>query len=288
MSRSSAQKPILTGIFGHPLTHSLSPDMHNAAFDALGLDGNYRLLDVPPAGLAQAIDDLRTSGFSGANVTVPHKQAVIPLLDEVTEEARAIGAVNTLVKKGRWLIGDNTDWQGFLIPLREAAFDPAGGHCTVLGAGGAARAVVFALGRAGAATVTVFNRTIARAEALARDLQPLFPSTELHARPMSALAERNTGAPPPSLLVNTTSVGMSPDTDGCPWPGDFPLPPATVVYDLVYNPLQTQLLRRAEAAGCSTIDGVGMLVHQGAISFAMWTGRKAPVAVMDETVRSLL
>ncbi len=285
MSHPSAKKPILTGIFGHPLAHSLSPDMHNAAFTALGLNGDYRLLDVPPAGLAEAVNNLRVAGFSGASVTVPHKQGVMPLLDEITTEAQAIGAVNTIVRQNDRLIGDNTDWQGFLAPLREQRFDLAGRHCVVVGAGGAARAVVYALGRAGTASVTLFNRTASRAEALAHDMQPRFPKTVLRAQPMLAAALAHE---PPALLVNATSVGMWPNVDACPWPDDLPLPAGATVYDLVYNPLQTKLLRQAEEAGCRTIDGVGMLVHQGAIAFEMWTGRKAPLNVMFDTVRSLL
>ncbi len=289
MSHSSAQGPFRVGILGHPLAHSLSPDMHNAAFAALGLDGRYLLLDVPPAGLAEAVRNVRVAGFCGASVTVPHKQAVMPLLDEITAEAKAIGAVNTIVRQDNRLIGDNTDWRGFLVPLREAGFDPAGRSCVVVGAGGAARAVVYALGRAGAASVHLFNRTSARAEALAHDLQPLFPKTVLHAHSILAGAVRDALAHDTMvLLVNATSVGMWPNVDASPWQDDLPIPAGATVYDLVYNPLQTKLLRQAEEAGCRTIHGEGMLVHQGAIAFELWTGRKAPLDVMFDTVRSLL
>lgn len=287
MAPTDRRKMKLTAILGHPITHSLSPTMHTAAFAALDMDWVYVPVDVLPADLANAVRGLRALGFRGASVTVPHKQAMIPLLDEVTEAARTMGAVNTIVRRGDRLIGDNTDWQGFLVPLREAGFDLAGQRCAVLGAGGAARAVVYALGRAGATAITIFNRTVSRANDLIRDLQPAIPAVALRSRSLAATADLVAGSSP-ALVVNTTSVGMWPETDGCPWPADRPIPSETVVYDLVYNPLRTRLLRQAEEAGCRTIDGVRMLVHQGAIAFKMWTGREPPVEVMYDAVRNLL
>ncbi len=277
----------LAAILGHPVAHSLSPAMHNAAFAALDMDWAYMPVDVLPADLPGVVDRLRAFRWRGASVTVPHKQAVMPLLDEVTHEAEAVGAVNTIVRQRDRLVGENTDWQGFLVPLRESGFDISGQRCVVLGAGGAARAIVYALGRAGATTITVFNRTLSRANDLIHDLQPEIPAVTLRGRSLAAMANL-VATSAPSLVVNTTSVGMWPETNGCPWPDDLPIPSPAVVYDLVYNPLNTRLLQRAEEAGCRTVDGVGMLVHQGAVAFKMWTGREPPVEVMYEAVRSLL
>jgi shikimate dehydrogenase len=282
-------KTNLAGIFGYPVAHSLSPAMHNAAFAALGLNWVFLPLSVAPPDLPDALRGFRALGFRGASVTVPHKQTVMPLLDEITEEARAMGAVNAIIRWNDWLIGDNTDWRGFLIPLGEVGFDPSGQHCAVLGAGGAARAVVYALARSGAAMVTVLNRTVPRATALVRDLQTLFPTVALRARSLGALGELISDTSPAyRLVVNATSVGMWPETDRCPWPESIPIPGGAIVYDLVYYPLHTRLIQRAAEAGCRTITGLGMLVYQGATAFKMWTGREPPVEVMYDTVRELL
>jgi len=282
-------KTKLAGIFGYPVAHSLSPAIHNAAFATLGLNWVFLPLPVTPPELPHALRGFRALGFHGASVTVPHKKAVMPLLDEITDEARAMGAVNVIARDGNRLIGDNTDWQGFLVPLREIGFDPAGQHCAVLGAGGAARAVVYALARSGVASVTVFNRTASRAADLIRDLQALFPRVTLRARPPDAVEELISMVDCDcTLLVNATSVGMWPETERCPWPECIPMPGGAIVYDLVYNPLRTRLLQRAEEAGCRTIAGLGMLVHQGAAAFKLWTDREPPVQVMYDTARGLL
>ncbi len=293
----------LVGIVGWPVEHSLSPAMHNAAFAALGLDWAYVPLPVAPARVDEAVRGLRALGFAGANVTIPHKQAVMSQLDEVSGAARAIGAVNTIVVREGRLLGENTDWLGFLASLREAGFEPKGKRALVLGAGGAARAVVYALASVGV-EVAVVNRTPERVEILARELMEL-GGTQGNSGELGGIAENTDGVPRSSseflrvpiqtaptiqaaldlvngihLVVNTTPVGMWPRVDASPWPEEVLLPSGAAVCDLVYNPLETQLLQRARAAGCQVIDGLGMLVHQGAAAFEMWTGVKAPVEVM--------
>lgn len=273
--------PTRVGLLGWPVGHSRSPAMHNAAFQALGLNWEYLLLPVPPERLGDAIRGLRALGFAGANVTVPHKQAAMSCLDTVTIEARAIGAVNTIVNHGGALTGYNTDALGFLRALRDAGFDARGCRALVLGAGGAARAVVYAL-LAARARVTIANRTIARGRGLADEIGALF-----HARvvvvpldtPVLARALRDC-----DLLVNTTSVGMArpgkPEPLGSPLDEELELRADMVVNDLVYAPLETPLLRRARAAGARVVDGLGMLVHQGAAAFELWTGHKPSLDLM--------
>jgi shikimate dehydrogenase len=276
----------LVGLLGYPVKHSLSPTMHNGAFAALNLNWCYVPLPVPPERLGEAVAGLRALSFVGANVTVPHKQAVMSYLDHVAPEAQAIGAVNTIVVREGRGIGHNTDWQGFLTALNEGGFDPQGKWAVVLGAGGAARAVVYALAQAGA-QVTVLNRTPARAQVLVQDFTPLFPSTSLFALPLTSqtLGEQVAKA---HLLVNTTLVGMWPEADKSIWPEDLAFPGRLTVFDLVYNPRQTKLLRQAQKSGAKAIGGLGMLVHQGAAAFELWTGEKAPVETMYEAASRTL
>lgn len=276
----------LVGLIGYPVEHSLSPAMHNSAFAALSLNWRYVPLPVLPERLGEAVAGLRAMSFVGANVTVPHKEAVMSYLDEVTPEAQAIGAVNTIVVREGRSIGHNTDWRGFLTALSEDGFDPQGKRAVVLGAGGAARAVVYALAQAGA-QVTVLNRTPARAEDLVQDFSPLFPSSSLLPTPLTpqALEERTAEA---HLFVNTTPVGMWPEVDKSIWPEDLAFPGHLTVFDLVYNPRQTKLLRQARAAGAKAVGGLGMLVHQGAVAFELWTGEKATVETMYEAANKTL
>ena len=269
------------GLIGYPVEHSLSPAMHNSAFAALNLNWCYVPLPVHPERLGEAVAGLRAMSFVGANVTVPNKEAVMSYLDEVTPEAQAIGAVNTIVMREGKSIGHNTDWQGFLTALSEGGFDPRGRRAVVLGAGGAARAVVYALAHAGA-QVTVLNRTLARAQALVQGSSPLFPSLPLT---LQTLKEQTTEA---HLLVNATPVGTWPEVGKSIWPEDLAFPSHLTVFDLVYNPRQTKLLRQARAAGAKAVGGLGMLVHQGAVAFELWTGEKAPVETMYEAANKTL
>jgi shikimate dehydrogenase len=252
--------------------------MHNAAFEALGLDWAYELRPVPPRGLAAAVETLHGAGFGGANVTVPHKQAIIPWLDGIDDDARGIGAVNTVVPRDGQLLGHNTDAGGFLTALDAAGFRPAGRRALLLGAGGAARAVAYALASAGC-QVSIHNRTPQRARRLAADLAPMLPDALVGVLPAEVgLADLETGDF--DLLVNATSLGMWPRPEASPWPEGQPIPARWTVFDLVYNPLETRLLRQARAAGARAVDGLGMLVHQGALAFSLWTGRTPPVERM--------
>lgn len=266
----------LVGVMGWPVAHSLSPAMHNAAFQALGLDWLYAPFAVPPQRLADAARGLAALGAAGTNVTIPHKLAVMDLVDEVSPAARAIGAANTLVFGAR-VFADNTDWRGFLRALADVGCDPTGRRCFVLGAGGAARSIVYALASVQAETL-VFNRSVERAAGLVADLGAAFPHAQLRSLPYEALPDE--AARRPGLIVNTTSLGMVPRVETSPWPGGVPIPADATVYDLVYNPLATRFLREAKAAGARAVDGLGMLVHQGAIAFEMWTGVQPPTDVM--------
>jgi len=274
------------GLIGYPVEHSLSPAMHNSAFAALNLNWCYVPLPVHPERLGEAVAGLRAMSFVGANVTVPNKEAVMSYLDEVTPEAQAIGAVNTIVMREGKSIGHNTDWQGFLTALSEGGFDPQGKRAVVLGAGGAARAVVYALAQAGA-QVTVLNRTPARAQTLVHDFSPLFPSISLRSLRLTlqTLEEQTADT---HLLVNTTPVGMWPEVDKSLWPEELAFPSHLTVFDLVYNPRQTKLLRQGRAVGAKVIGGLGMLVYQGAAAVELWTGEKAPVETMYEAANKTL
>jgi len=282
----------LVGVIGWPIAHSLSPAMHNAAFDALGMNWRYLAFPVRPGEVPSAIEGLRALGFRGTNVTVPHKETVMRLMDEVPPRVRAFGAVNTVIidrdaEGVCTLHGENTDVGGLLHALREGGFEPAGKRVLVVGAGGGARGVVYALCDAGAAEVMVLNRTPARASALVADLAPVAGSTSLQAAALTPSAlerQANEG----DLLVNTTTVGMWPYVEATIWPGDRPLPAHLAVCDLVYRPLETKLLRQAHAAGANTIDGLGMLIAQGALSFEMWTGQWPPVDVMRAACEAIL
>ncbi len=269
----------LAGIIGHPVAHSLSPTFQRAAFAHCGLDVTYERWDTPLAELPARIAALRAPEVLGANVTVPHKEAVIPLLDELGGLAARAGAVNTIVNREGRLYGFNTDGPGFVAALRhEALFEPSGRTFLLLGAGGAARGIALALLEARAAAVYIWNRTPARAESLAAELGP----------PVRALAALP-ALEPYDCLVNCTSVGMhgGPAPDALPAPLESAAPGALVV-DIVYAPLETPFLRAAAARGLPTLGGLPMLIYQGALAFELWTGLPAPVDVMTAAARNEL
>ncbi len=268
----------IVGVIGWPIEHSVSPAMHNAAFRALGLDWCYLPFAVPPSRIADALAGVRGLGLCGLNVTVPHKETVLHLVDDLTPEARAIGAVNTVLVAGERLVGHNTDAAGFVRALREAGFAPEGCSALVLGAGGAARAVVYALVSVGA-RVVLLNRTPERAEALASAMSGALAGARLETGrldPQTVCRQ----APRSQLIVNTTPLGMWPQVETSPWPPDVPFPPQAFFFDLVYNPRQTRLVSLARASGAQASDGLRMLVHQGAEAFALWTGAVPPVEIM--------
>ena len=277
--------PQRLGIIGHPIGHSISPVFQQAALDAIGFDGTYQAWVVAPDGVGEFVDGLRAPGTLGINVTVPHKEAIIPFLDEVDDWASTAGAVNTIVNRGGRLTGHNTDGIGFLRALREGAdFEPRGRDVLVLGAGGSARGVVYALARAGVAQMFIANRTLERAQRLAAlsiDSGAAAESLEL--------SQAGEAAREVALIVNCTSMGMvhGPDETGTPLSAAS-IPSSVLVNDLVYNPLETPLLREAARVGASTLGGIQMLVYQGAASFEMWTGQDAPVPVMLEAATAAM
>ena len=271
----------LVGLIGWPIEHSLSPVMHEAAFSALGLDWRYLAMPVRPGGINDAIDGLVALGFRGANVTIPYKQAVLPLLDDLSQEARQIGAVNTIVIEGGGrTIGHNTDFGGFIASLRDGGFNPSGKTAIIAGAGGGARAVVHALLAAGVEKVTVLSRTRARAQELMRS----FGDSRVHTGKLDQ-EQIIEGARSANLLVNATPVGMWPNVGGSIWPDGAGIPAHLTVLDLVYNPLETRLLQLAKESGAQAISGIEMLIHQGAAAFELWTGMSAPIDAMRRALK---
>ena len=266
-------------LIGHPVAHSLSGAMQQAAFDALGIDARYELWDRAPIALADAIAEVRGDEFLGVNITIPHKERVVPLIDRLTEEAQATGAVNTLTREGKRLVGHNTDVPGFA-----AALDMLVGRqkmprqAVVLGAGGGARAVVYGLIRSGFQRVVVFNRHLHRGEGLVKFFGKSAAHMDLKAMPWhesiieSELAKTK-------VLVNATSIGLTSDVS--PIPGEL-ITGDLLVLDLIYR--RTQLLRDAERAGAHAVDGETMLLHQGAAAFTLWTGQPAPLEVMGDAL----
>jgi shikimate dehydrogenase len=275
-------------LLGYPVEHSRSPAMHNAAFRALGLDWSYEAIAVEPDRFAAVARGLAEQGYAGANVTIPHKLRALELADQVSDVARSVGAANTLTFRGGSIAAHNTDVEGFLAALTEVAPEaPRGMRALVLGAGGAARAVVYALLSGRAAIVEVWNRHPARARSLVGDLEPYRGRAALRAvpEPEGSLAD---------LIVNATSVGMAPHEPvrktGIP---DFKelrlsaddLGDRQVIVDLVYRDGDTVLVRTARARGLRCVDGLDVLVHQGATSFELWTGRSAPLEAMRDGAR---
>jgi shikimate dehydrogenase len=256
--------------------------MHNAAFEVLGLNWRYVPLPVAPSQVENAVRGAAALGFRGVNVTVPHKQAVLPALDVVAPDAAQLGAVNTIVidrdAAGKPVTtGHNTDYQGFLGSLRQGGFEPAGKSAVVVGAGGAGRAVIFGLLQADARDVLVLDTQPQQVQSLLADLGGDGAPLRTASLSTESLVESARAA---ELLVNATPVGMSPKIDASIWPDAIPFPARLAVFDLVYNPQETQLLRQACAAGALAIDGLDMLVRQGAIAFELWTGQEAPFDVM--------
>jgi len=270
------------GLIGYPLRHSLSPEIHIAALKACGLEGDYSLFPVSPddkQGLKSLLNRVRTGEITGLNVTIPHKQNVIPLLDKLTPTAQAIGAVNTIYLRDNKLIGDNTDALGFSADLKKFLTTETQRHgdinALVLGAGGSARAVVYALVNSGW-NVTIAARRIEQAQELAAS----FTNYELQITNYESFIHHPSTF---NLIVNTTPLGMAPNADQSPWPENLPFPNASV-YDLVYNPRETKLVKDARAQGLSATTGLGMLIEQAALAFELWTGQCPPREIMRASV----
>jgi shikimate dehydrogenase len=271
-------KTKILGIIGHPVQHSLSPVMHNAAIEALGLDYVYVPFQVAPEHLSTAIHGLRALGVHGFNVTIPHKSAIMPLLDRLSPEAELCGAVNTVNLENDRLVGYNTDGAGLLKSLsNDLGFRPAGATVLILGAGGAARGALASLCKAGVSRVVVANRTRERGEALVETFRDRFGNVSFQLCSLEAgdLQEHLTAA---DLLVNTTSVGMNGSSfDGL---NLAQMADRAMIYDMVYSPAETPLLAEARGKGLAYANGIGMLVAQGEAAFSIWTGVEPPPGLM--------
>ncbi|MGE5371579.1 MAG: shikimate dehydrogenase [Solirubrobacterales bacterium] len=274
----------LFGLVGYPVAHSLSPAMHNRAFSHLGLNAVYLPFAVEPERIGQMVQAAKTLGICGFNVTIPHKETIIASLDELSEEAAAFRSVNTVVVKDGRACGYNTDGPGFMASLKEADVYPAG-EVVILGAGGAARSIGYALAKAGC-IVTFIDHPVERAAKLAGDIGRL---TETECRSLDwepaglkRVLDRT------SLVINATPIGMSPSVHQAPSLEFDWINSGAVICDIVYNPLKTRFLQLAAENGHRTVSGLGMFVHQGALSFTHFTGIKAPIQIMRETIQSLL
>jgi shikimate dehydrogenase len=281
------------GIIGYPLKHSISPDFQQAALDYYKLDIRYESWEIQAADLASAINRLRQPQNLGANVTIPYKETILHLVDEADEFTSLIGAVNTIVNRDGKLVGFNTDAYGFLKALHDdAKFKPENKRVVILGAGGAARAVGFALIQEKIGSLIIANRTLAKAESLAGSLAKHVAKNKINTE-ITAVPWQNSKVTKAlescQLIVNCTSLGMrsSPYEEKSPLASNL-IPKDALVYDLVYNPPETPLLRMARKAGASTLGGLPMLVYQGAASFKLWTGREAPLDIMFSATKQAL
>lgn len=274
----------LCALIGDPVAHSLSPVMHNAAFQSLGLDYVYLCLRVPSTAVESALAGVKSLGLRGLNVTIPHKVAVMAYLDAVDPLAHDIGAINTVVNRDGCLIGYNTDGAGGLRALQDANVTLAEATVVLLGAGGAARALAYSIAPL-VDRMVLLNRTEAKATALASSLRKRF-NKPIRGGPLtrSILA---TELPDADILINTTSVGMHPHGEDSAVDADL-LHARLTVFDVVYTPLETRLLREARRVGATTVDGLSMLVHQGALAFEIWTGVPPPLTVMSRAMKAAL
>ncbi len=271
----------LYGIFGFPLAHTLSPVMQEAAFRRVGLKAFYLPFAVKPEEFRSLIRRRKDLLLNGFNVTVPYKEEVLRYLDDLSPSARAIGAVNTVVRRGKKWLGFNTDESGFILSLeREGKFKPRGKKILILGAGGSARAVAYGLAWRGASRIFIVNRTFGRAEKMISEYKKLFPRVKFSANTDCD----NENLKNADLVVNATSVGLRSEDPLLVRPGDFPK--KTLFVDLIYNPAETKFLRLARQSGHRALNGLGMLVYQGAQAFRLWTGKKAPVEVMRAAIKS--
>lgn len=277
-------KTKVCAIIGDPIEHSLSPTIHNAAFQACSMDYVFVAFRVKRESLREAMNGMKALGIAGCCVTIPHKVAVMPYLDNIDPLALDIGSVNTIVNNNGLLTGYNTDAPGFLEPLAKREIPLEGKNAVMLGAGGAARAVSFMLVNEGV-KLTVLNRTLERAADLAGRIKKSLKKEVISLEMTPDNLERSVSAA--DILVNTTSVGMSPDVNKTPVPTDL-LRKGLVVYDIIYNPGETRLLREAKEKGAVALNGEEMLAWQGALAFEKWTGHKAPIDIMLRELRKAL
>lgn len=276
MNQTPDYRAELVGVFGHPVAENPTVVMHEAAFAELRMNWRYLTIEVLPGDLEPAMDGLRAMNMRGINLTIPHKVAVVAYLDRLSDAARLMGAVNTVVNEDGELFGENTDGKGFLRALvDDARIDPKGADVVVFGAGGASRAITVELALAGASGITIVNRSSERGHVLVDlldDKTPASAAYEPWKGPYRVPADTD-------IVINATSIGLFPDVDAKPDLDYATLTDGMTVCDVIHSP-DTPFLREARQRGCGTLDGVGMLVYQGAIGFKLWTGREAPVAVM--------
>lgn len=282
MSRPLNFLSLLTGCFATPVAENPTVAMVEAAYAAMGLDARYINADVPPEALGDAVRGARAMGWRGFNCSLPHKVAVIDFIDELAPSAEIIGAVNCVVNDGGRLIGENTDGKGFLTSL-QTVIDPRGKSVVVLGAGGASRAIAVETGLAGAASITIVNRDVARGEAVTRILASR-TSAEGRFVPWTGAYAVPAGT---DVLINATSIGLYPHVDDTPLVDLSSIRPGLVVADVIPNPPRTAFLAAAEARGATTLDGLGMLVNQGVIGIRLWTGREPDAAVMRRALEAV-
>jgi shikimate dehydrogenase len=281
---STNYKSELVGVFGHPVAENPTIVMQEAGFKALGLNWRYLNIEVLPQDLERAVQGLRAMNFAGINCTIPHKVAVLEFLDEVAPDAKLMGAVNTIRREGNKLIGENTDGKGFIRALTEdAKLEVAGKRVVVLGAGGAARAMTVELALNGATHITVVNRDQARGEALVKLLNENTPvkAEFVHWTEAYVVPEDT------DILANATSIGLYPNVKDRPNLEYNSIKPNMIVCDVIPNPPHTPFLQAAETRGAKTLDGLGILVYQGAIAFKMWTGFEPDVRVMREALENV-
>jgi len=280
----------LYGIFGHPLSHTLSPAMHEAAFRELGIDANYIVLELIPAAFKKLMSQSSRLSLSGFNVTVPYKETVMDYLDRVRPEARAIGAVNTVFKQGKRWVGGNTDMEGFLKALMiDGDFRPSGKRAVILGAGGAARAVVYGLSREGAREILIADCFPEKAEKIVNDMGRLFKKVGYHAA-AAGTPEVKEALQKADVIINATPIGLKSGDPRVVPEGWIPSSRTKKIFvmDLIYNPAMTPFLKSAKRKGHRTLNGLGMLLYQGARALELWTGRKAPVDVMRRALLQAL
>lgn len=277
-------KTINMGVIGNPIAHSLSPAMQNAGIQAAGLDYAYIAMPVLNENLRAAVEGLRALGFRGFNVTIPHKQAIMEYLDEIHEDAKIIGAVNAVKNENGHLTGYNTDVTGFIEGMKQQGFSPSGKNAVLLGAGGAARAIIWGLIKEKVSTLTIGVRNTAKAQPVAD-----YFSQYMHIQVLNwDSPEFAARLPQAHLLINSTPLGMTPHTDAMPPVNWDLIRPDTFAYDIIYTPAETLFLKTAREHGCQTLNGEAMLVGQGAEAFRLWTGLTLPQAPMATALRAAL
>ncbi len=284
MDRTLSGETKVCGIFGNPIRHSASPRMHGAAYRALGLNWVYVPFLVEPDSLATAVKAIRSLGIMGVNVTIPHKEQVIPLLDELDDSAHRSGSVNTIVRRGNRLIGYSTDGDGLLLSLkRELNRDVLGQSIFLIGAGGAARSIAFSVVAAGASSLWVSNRTRFRADALCHDIRQVFPNCQVHAMDEGS-PKMDDALRHADIVINTTPIGMAPNVDAIPYSSIAWVTDKHLVCDIIYKPHPTRWLKEVAERGAQTVGGAGMLAGQGILAFHLFTGFEVPYDIMRNEV----